>query len=70
MIPLTPRETEIWRLLAEGRSNQQIADALGITRGTISTHLATLYRLLGVSGSGDARVAAARLWGERNGGEK
>lgn len=35
---LTPREREIVQLLAEGRSNKQVADALGISPATVETH--------------------------------
>lgn len=35
---ITPREREIIQLLAEGKSNKQIADLLGITFNTVETH--------------------------------
>lgn len=35
---LTPRERELVQLLAEGKSNKQAADALGISLNTVETH--------------------------------
>jgi DNA-binding NarL/FixJ family response regulator len=44
--PLTPREREIVQLLAEGKSNKEVADALGISVKTIETHRAAIMRKL------------------------
>ena len=44
--PLTPREREIVQLLAEGKSNKEVADSLGISAKTIETHRATIMRKL------------------------
>ena len=44
--PLTPREREIVQLLAEGKSNKEVADTLGISPKTIETHRATIMRKL------------------------
>jgi DNA-binding CsgD family transcriptional regulator len=46
---LTPRQNELLRLLAAGRTNSQIARQLGISEGTVRTHLETIYDKLGVS---------------------
>ena len=43
---LTPREREIVQLLAEGKSNKEVADVLGISTKTIETHRATIMRKL------------------------
>lgn len=43
---LTPREREIVRLLAEGKSNKEIASALGISIRTGETHRAAVMRKL------------------------
>jgi len=47
---LTRRQRAIVILLAEGRRNKEIADALGISAGTVKTHLYMLYRMLGLRG--------------------
>jgi DNA-binding NarL/FixJ family response regulator len=54
--PLTRRETEILRLVAEGKSNPEIARTLWVTEQTVKFHLSNIYRKLGVSN----RTAAAR----------
>ena len=45
---LTGREREIVQLVAEGKSNKAIAEALGISDRTVETHLANAYIKLGV----------------------
>lgn len=56
---LSPRETEILQLVADGLTNAAIADALHLSRATVKSHLVHLYTKLGV-GSRTAAVAAAR----------
>jgi len=46
---LTPRQTGLLRLVAAGHTNAQIARRLGITEGTVRTHLENIYQRLGVS---------------------
>ncbi|MBX3484555.1 response regulator transcription factor [Phenylobacterium sp.] len=47
--PLTPRETDVVRRVAQGRRNKEIARDLGISEGTVKMHLHNLYEKLGVS---------------------
>lgn len=54
---LTAREGEVLRLVADGRSNGQIAEALFISRKTASVHVSNILSKLGVS----TRVEAAAL---------
>jgi DNA-binding NarL/FixJ family response regulator len=54
--PLSPRQTEILRLVAEGLSTAEMARKLWVTEQTVKFHLANIYRKLGVSN----RTAAAR----------
>jgi two-component system NarL family response regulator len=51
---LTPRETEVLRLIAAGKSNKEIAAALFVTEGTIKLHVNHLLRKLKVSGRTEA----------------
>ncbi|HEV2145920.1 MAG TPA: AAA family ATPase [Longimicrobiaceae bacterium] len=59
---LSRRECEILRLLAAGRSNQEIARESFVTVGTVKTHLHHIYGKLGV-GSRTKAVARARELG-------
>ena len=56
---LTPREVEVLRLVAQGHSNRQIADALFISVPTVKRHLSSILGKLGVS-SRAAATAHAR----------
>src|SRR5882724_541623 len=44
--PLTERERQVTRLLAEGKSNKEVATALGISVRTVETHRASVMRKL------------------------
>jgi DNA-binding NarL/FixJ family response regulator len=46
--PLTPRETEVLRLMAGGYSNREIADALGLSAGTVKNHISSILLKMGV----------------------
>jgi DNA-binding NarL/FixJ family response regulator len=59
-IQLTAREMTVLRLLAAGNSNRQIADALGITDGTVKIHAAHLFAKLGVTSRTEAIATAVR----------
>jgi DNA-binding NarL/FixJ family response regulator len=58
---LTPKEREVLALLAQGRTNRQIAEALYISGATVKTHLAHLYEKLGV---GDRQQAITQALAE------
>ncbi len=61
---LTPREREILVLMAEGRSNQGIADRLVITLRAVERHVSTIFGKLGLpsTGSESRRVLAVLLY--------
>jgi len=61
-VPLTPRETQVLRLVALGLSNQEIADPLEISIETVKEHMQNLLRKLSV---GDRTQAA--VWAIRHG---
>jgi DNA-binding NarL/FixJ family response regulator len=46
--PLTPRETEVMRLVAGGYSNREIGEALGTTEGTVKVQVSSILAKLGV----------------------
>jgi DNA-binding NarL/FixJ family response regulator len=46
--PLTPREMEVLRLIAEGHTNRQIAEVLSISVRTVESHRANLMSKLGL----------------------
>jgi DNA-binding CsgD family transcriptional regulator len=46
---LTPRQTDLLHLVAAGQTNSQIARRLGISEGTVRTHLENIYERLHVS---------------------
>jgi DNA-binding CsgD family transcriptional regulator/tetratricopeptide (TPR) repeat protein len=58
---LTPREVEVLALVAAGRSNRQIAQALFISPKTVGVHVSNLLAKLGVAGRVEAATIAHRL---------
>jgi DNA-binding NarL/FixJ family response regulator len=57
---LTTRERDVLRLLVEGRSNPEIAEALFVGTGTVKTHVANIFAKLGVSSRAAAATRALR----------
>lgn len=58
--PLTEREAEVLRLLARGRSNQKIAEELGIAEITVRTHVSHVLGKLGANNRVEAALHALR----------
>ena len=55
---LTPRQTDVLRLIARGRSNAEIEAELGITRATCRTHITALLARLGARDRAQLVIAA------------
>jgi DNA-binding NarL/FixJ family response regulator len=60
---LSARQRDVLALVAEGRSNQEIAHELMITVNTVKFHVRTIFRELGIHN----RVEASRVWSEMQG---
>jgi DNA-binding NarL/FixJ family response regulator len=46
---LTARQAEVLRLVTQGRTDRQVAAALGLSAETVGHHLSAVYRTLGVA---------------------
>ena len=58
---LTDRETDVLRLVAQGRANKEIASDLGIGEKTVKTHVSSVLAKLGVQSRTQAALHAARV---------
>jgi DNA-binding NarL/FixJ family response regulator len=58
--PLTPRETEILRMIAAGRGNAEIATSLFIGLGTVKGHIRDILEKLAAADRTQAAVNALR----------
>jgi DNA-binding NarL/FixJ family response regulator len=58
---LTQREHDILALLAEGRSNREIAQSLFLSEKTVKAHLAAIFRKLGVTNRTQAAMMAVQM---------
>lgn len=61
---LTPREREVLALMAEGQSNQSIAESLVVSTGAVEKHIASIFTKLDLppSDTGNRRVLAVLQW--------
>ncbi len=66
---LTPREREIVQLVAEGRKNREIAEALSISSGTVKVHLMHVFEKAGVVDRLQLALLARRLLKPEHAGE-
>lgn len=58
---LSPRQAEVLRLLAKGKTNGEIGSLLGLTEGTVKIHVTAVFKALGVKNRTQALLAAKRL---------
>ncbi len=58
---LTERETDVLRLLAQGKANKEIAVALSIGENTVKTHVSNVLEKLGVQSRTQAALYAAQI---------
>lgn len=58
--PLTSRESEVLKLLAEGYSNRNIADELGVSEKTVKNHMSSIFKKIGVSDRTNAAIYALK----------
>jgi DNA-binding NarL/FixJ family response regulator len=57
---LSPREIEVLKLIADGKSNKEIASLLFISEGTVKTHVISIHEKLGVTGRTESVVTAIK----------
>lgn len=57
---LTPRELEILRELARGRSNKEIAEELYVSESTVKTHISHIFRKLNIKNRSEAILYAIK----------
>lgn len=58
---LTAAQGRVFELLAQGCSNREIAERLGIAEGTVKLHVTAIFRAMGVPSRAQALVELARL---------
>jgi DNA-binding NarL/FixJ family response regulator len=70
--PLSPREREVLELMAEGRTNGSIAEALVVTEGAVEKHVTNIFIKLGLPPADQAhrRVLAVLRYLEYGGDHK
>lgn len=57
---LTAAQARVLELLAEGRSNRQIGELLGLSEGTVKIHVSAIMKAMGVSNRSEAALMASR----------
>jgi len=62
---LTPRQRQVLSLLAEGKSNKEIASELGLAAGTVKIHVSSIFKALNVNNRTLAVIAANEMRSEQ-----
>lgn len=61
---LTPRQSDVAKLLMQGKSNKEIGRSLNIAEGTVKQHCTEIYRKLGAANRTQAAIAAERYFSD------
>lgn len=61
MLPLSPKELEVLRLVADGKDSREIASILYITENTVESHRSHIMRKLGATNAADIVMKAITL---------
>ncbi len=59
-VKLTPRQTEVLRLLVDGQSNKEIARNLKLSEATVKAHISSIFKVLNVSNRTQAALVAKK----------
>lgn len=57
---LTPRQFEVMKLIADGKSNKEIGQLLDLAEGTIKAHMKVIFKRLGVKNRAAAAIAGLK----------
>jgi DNA-binding NarL/FixJ family response regulator len=57
---LTTAQTRVMELLAQGKTNREIADLLGLSEGTVKVHMSAIFRALNVTNRAQAVLVITR----------
>lgn len=60
-VPLTPRELDVLRMVANGHANREIAELLSLAEGTVKNHISSILAKLGVRDRTRATLRAISL---------
>ena len=58
--PISPRQLEVLKLMAEGKSNKEISSILGCAETTVKTHVTALFKELGARNRTEAVIVAQK----------
>ena len=59
-VALSPRETEVLRMIGRGLKSSEVAEILAISPQTVATHVKTIYRKLEITSRAEAALEARR----------
>ncbi len=58
---MTTRQQEVWALIAQGKTNRDIGQALSLAEKTVKTHVTGLFKEIGVQNRTQAALKFMRL---------